>query len=251
MRSLMNQTVERRLRGWLRVAWATTAFVAAMTIASCTGKIGESAGQPGGPPGLSGTGVGNATTAGNTGSGGGATMPGKGVDPGFIPMHRLNALEYDNTVNELFGLSQHLAADTVIPDEKGTTGFDNEAGALTMTASEFQQYFSAADALVEQVFANATLLAKIVTCKPAAATDATCLDKVVGAFGLRAYRRALAADEITRFQKLAADAVTNGEDFNGSVKQVLKMMLSSIPFLYRTEIDHTPSSTTPHPVEAF
>jgi len=164
-------------------------------------------------------------------------MPRDGVDPGFIPMHRLNALEYDNTVNELFGLSQHLAEDTFIPDEKGTTGFDNEASALTMTAAEFQQYFSAADSLVEQVFANATLLPKIVTCKPAAAADATCLDKVIGAIGLRAYRRPLAADEITRFQKLAADAVASGEDFNGSVKQVVKMMLSSIPFLYRTELD--------------
>src|SRR6267142_577981 len=228
---MMNQTTERPLASWLCAAWRASGIAAAMTITSCTG-------------------AGSATTAGNSGSGGGTTMPGKGVDPGFIPMHRLNALEYDNTVNDLFGLSQHLAADTFIPDEKGTTGFDNEAGALTMTAAEFQQYFSAADALVEQVFANPTLLAKVVTCKPAA-TDATCLDRVMGAFGLRACRRPLAADEITRFQKLAADAVTNGEDFNGSVKQVLKMMLSSIPFLYRTEIDPTPSSTTPHPVEAY
>ena len=73
-------------------------------------------------------------------------------------MHRLNAIEYDNTINELFGLTQHVARDTFIPDEKGTTGFDNEAAALTMTAAEFQQYFSAADAIVEhfkQIVASA------------------------------------------------------------------------------------------------
>src|SRR5258706_12144165 len=189
----MNQTVERHRARWLRVGWKASGLAAAVTVASCTGAIGDSpssAGSTGGPSGSSGTGPGNVTTTGNSGPGGsgGTTMPPKGIDPGFIPMHRLNALEYDNTINELFGLSQHLAGDTFIPDEKGTTGFDNEAGAFTMTAAEFQQYFSAADALVEQVFANATLLSKVVTCKPAAATDATCLDKVIGTFGLRAYR---------------------------------------------------------------
>jgi hypothetical protein len=47
---------------------------------------------------------------------------------------------------------------------------------------------------------------------------------------------------------LAAYAVTQGADFPTSVSQVVKMMLSSIPFLYRVELDPNPMDTQPHAV---
>jgi hypothetical protein len=180
-----------------------------------------------------------------------ATVLGPGTDPGTVGMHRLNALEYDNTVNALLGLSQNIAEKSFIPDEQGTNGFDSQADALTMTDAEFQQYFSAADSLVEQVFAKPELALGIVTCHPAGANDAACLDQIIQGFGLRAYRRPITDDEATRFRALAADAVKNGEDFDGSVKQIVKMMMSSIPFLYRVEIDPRPDDTTPHQVGPY
>ena len=72
-------------------------------------------------------------------------------------MHRLNAFEYDNTINQLLGLSQNIAQKSFIPDAKGNNGFESQADALTMSDAEFQQYFAAADTLVEQVFANQAL----------------------------------------------------------------------------------------------
>ena len=121
-----------------------------------------------------------------------------------------------------------------------------------MTDDELQQYFNAADALGEQVFANPALISKnIVTCKPAGATDAACLATVINGFGARAYRRPLTTDEVAQFQALAADAVTNGQDFNGQVKQIVKAMLTSMPFLYRIELDANPASTAVHRLSPY
>jgi hypothetical protein len=173
------------------------------------------------------------------------------LDPGTVAAHRLNAYEYDNTINDLLGLQQTIAESTFVPDEVGGNGFDNEADVLTMTDAEFTQYFNAADALGEQVFASPALVSRILTCTPSSATDAACLNTFINSFGPLAYRRPLFADEVSRFQALAANAVTNGTDFNGSVKQIVKMVLSSVPFLYRMEFDANPASTTPHPVAPY
>lgn len=183
-----------------------------------------------------------------------ATAPGAAaptLDPGTIAAHRLNAFEYDNTVNDLLGLQQKTAETSFVADEVGGNGFDNEADVLTMTDAEFTQYFNAADALGEQVFASPALVSRILTCTPASATDAACLNTFINSFGPLAYRRALFPDEVTRFQGLAAAAVTNGADFNGSIKQIVKMMLSSVPFLYRMEFDANPASTTVHAVSSY
>jgi hypothetical protein len=222
---------------------------------ACTGQVSDP--QRASSGGAAPTGSGAAATMGGTGSGGAAAATGgagAGVaagNPGSVGIHRLNAFEYDNTINALLGLSQNVAEKTFVPDETGANGFDNEAATLTMTDAEFQQYFNAADMLVEQVFADATLTKNIVTCTPTGATDAACLETVINGFGLRAYRRPLTTDEVARFKTLAANAVTNGQDFNGQVKQIVKMMLSSIPFLYRVEIDATLASTVVHRLSAY
>jgi hypothetical protein len=157
-------------------------------------------------------------------------------------MHRLNALEYDNTINDLFGVTQNLARTSFQADEKGT--FDNQADAFTMSDTEFTQYFNAAQALGDQVFADPKLVGNILS----GCADNSCLQSVITSFGLRAYRRPLTPDEITRAMNLAAYAVTQGADFPTSVSQVVKMMLSSIPFLYRVELDPNPMDTQPHAV---
>ena len=221
-----------------------------LSVTSCSGLIGEPGAAPSGggvPAGGGGTTSGGGSTTGTAGSGGG----GAASDPGSVVIHRLNALEYDNTVNDLLGLAQNTAQKSFIPDEKGTNGFDNEADAFTMTDDELQQYFNSADAIGEQVFASPALISKIVTCKPAGATDAACLSTVINSFGARAYRRPLTTDEVAQFQALAADAVTNGQDFNGQVKQIVKAMLTSMPFLYRIELDANPASTAVHRLSSY
>jgi Protein of unknown function (DUF1592)/Protein of unknown function (DUF1588)/Protein of unknown function (DUF1595)/Protein of unknown function (DUF1587)/Protein of unknown function (DUF1585) len=248
----------------LGAALAATMGLGALSTTGCSGALSD-AGMPTSSTGTSSTGGTTGTAGGGTPGGGGMTTTGGGgttttgtagttglaVDPGTVVIHRLNALEYDNTVNDLLGLSQASAQKSFIPDEKGSNGFDNEADAFTMTDDELQQYYNSADALGEQVFASPTLVANIVTCKPAAATDATCLNTVINTFGARAYRRPLTTDEVTQFQTLAADAVTKGQDFNGSVKQIVKAMLMSMPFLYRIELDPVPTAFTVHKLSSY
>ena len=238
MRSRWGQTVSRRGAAAIRHA----ALGCVLTVA-CTGHIGE---------GVGGAGGGGGSPTGPDQPGRGPTLGPMASDPGSLEIHRLNRLEYDNTMSDLLGFAVNVAKKSFIPDEQGSNGFDNEADALTMSDAEFQQYFNAADALAEQVFADPMLTSRIVTCTPASATDASCLKTIVTAFGLRAYRRPLADDEIARFETVASDAVASGGlDFNGSVKQVTKAILASIPFLYRVELDPDPASTTPHQVAPY
>jgi Protein of unknown function (DUF1592)/Protein of unknown function (DUF1588)/Protein of unknown function (DUF1595)/Protein of unknown function (DUF1587)/Protein of unknown function (DUF1585) len=245
-----------------KIGWTRYVSVLWLTVAGCSGLITSPGGSATGATGSTsssgqGATVGTTGVAGSTGAagsglpgGGGGGTPGA-TDPGSVAIHRLNALEYDNTVNDLLGLAQKNAQTSFIPDEKGENGFDNEASAFTMTDDELQQYANSADALGEQVFAAPALVSPIITCTPAGATDAACLNTVINGFGARAYRRPLTADEVTQFQALAADAVTNGQDFNGQVKQIVKAMLTSMPFLYRIELDAQPASTTAHRLSAY
>jgi len=190
MNSANQQVVSRRKRAVL----VSAAFGAALTIGACMGSIGTGTGTGGNGNGTSSNGNGTSSNGnGTTGTGGqvvnpattstagmpppvmtsGTTGTPAPLDPGTIAAHRLNAFEYDNTVNDLLGLQQSVAESNFVADEEGANGFDNEADVFTMTDAEFTQYFNAADALGEQVFANPALVSRILTCTPASATDAT------------------------------------------------------------------------------
>src|SRR5260370_22815701 len=234
MKTANEQGVFRRSR-----ALVSGAAISLLASAACTGTIGPAEGVS------SGSGSGGIGPSGTGSSGTSMAIPHTppmGKDPGTVPMHRMNALGYDNTINDLLGLSQNLARTSFQPAEKGA--FDNQADAFTMSDTEFSQYFNASQALGDQVFAAPMLAGKILN----GCADNSCLQSVITSFGLRAYRRPLTADEITRAMNLAAYAVTQGADFPTSVSQVVKMMLSSIPFLYRVELDPNPMDTSPHPV---
>jgi hypothetical protein len=244
----MNTSSDQRISRRLRPLLVTGVASSVLAFAACTGSIGAPGGDPGwgGNTASSSGGGAGGSGSGSSGSSTTATQnpPMKGGDPGRVPsLHRLNALEYDNTINDLLGLSQNLARTSFLPDEKGV--FDNQADAFTMSSAEFTQYFNAAEALGDQVFADATLAGKILN----GCADNSCLQTVITNFGLRAYRRPLASDEVTRFTTLAASAITLGADFPTSVATVVKMILSSPPFLYRVELDSpNPTDTTAHAV---
>src|SRR5882672_4469765 len=92
----------------------------ALLLGACTGQISQGGG--GGPPA---SGAAGATAPGSAGGGGtpgaagaagsiatgaaggvgsaGAPAPAPGTDPGRVTMHRLNRVEYNNTVRDLFG----------------------------------------------------------------------------------------------------------------------------------------------------
>jgi len=243
---------------WLLVCGLAATFGAA----ACAGDIS-------GVGGTTGTGTGTGTgSAGSTGTGtgvggNGIMLPTTGtagttmmvvpdpklgpVDVNRVSIHRLNNLEYDNTVRDLVGVPG-TAQTSFQADEQGE--FDNNADAFTMNDARYEQYFNSADTIGEAVFANAALKAKIVTCAPSA-TDTTCASTIITNFGKRAWRRPLAATEVTRLVKLATDAVALGETPENSVKQVVKTLLASPQFLYRIEFDANPASIVSHSLDPY
>jgi hypothetical protein len=212
-------------------------FALALVLAACEGRIGRLPrdGVELGP-GAAGPSPGAAANGTSTGV----------ADVNRVPIHRLNNSEYDNTVHDLLGVTSTLGK-TFIADEK-LFGFDVIASAFGMTDAQFEQYFDAADALVEETFGSDSLRGRIMTCT---SSDATCTKKIIADFGLRAWRRPLETAEVDRLATLASDAMAQGEDFTGGIKHVIRTMLSSVEFLYRVELDPNAASVEPHPVGPY
>jgi hypothetical protein len=181
---------------------------------------------------------------------------GPSLDVGRISIHRLNNFEYDNTVHDLLGV-QGMAQATFQPDEEGE--FDNDADAFTINEARYEQYFDAADAIGETVFADTaptglrqTYVYGLVSpaCAPST-TDTTCSAQIISAFAQKAWRRPISTSELQELVKLATDALALGETADGSIKQVIKTLLASPPFLYRIELDPNPTSLAPHELDPY
>ncbi|HVR63387.1 MAG TPA: DUF1592 domain-containing protein [Polyangia bacterium] len=206
----------------------------------CTGQI---SGQPSNMPGGGGDMV-----VGGGGSGAPGAPP-DGTDPGRIAIHRLNNLEYANTVKDLVGITFDTS-NFQDQDGKGDS-FDNIASEFGVTDQQYNDYFNAAATISDQVFMDPGLTGKIMTCTPASAADTACFKTIIQAWGLKAWRRPIKDQEITDLTKLGTDAMAGGETAAGGVKQIVKTMLASPYFLYRIEYDPDPSSTKSHPISGY
>jgi hypothetical protein len=129
---------------------------------------------------------------------------------------RLSNAQYDAAVKDLLGVPG--LAETTFPADS------------LMGDSHFAQYFDAADAVGEQVFANPLLSSRLLTCAPGA--DTACTRQIVADFASRAYRGPMAPADVDRLTKVATDAVALGETPVNSIKQVVKTVLASPAFIY-------------------
>jgi hypothetical protein len=226
---------------------AGVACVAALT--ACSGQIGPSKGDPNR---FTGTGT---TTGGNTGGTGGGSTTGTGTgggmpgtDPGRVTVHRLNRVEYDNTVHDLLGTTLTPANDFPVDDRGG--GFDNMADVLSLSPVQLSLYQSAASALVEQALTNPTQRSRLVTCD-LVAQGATCARTVLTTFTPKAWRRPVTDAEITHLMNLVSVATSHGDDAEQGLKLALQSVLLSPNFVFRVELDPTPDSKTPHPLAPY
>lgn len=80
------------------------------------------------------------------------------VVSGRVTLHRLNRVEYDNTVRDLFGLDVR-PADAFPADDFGY-GFNNIADVLTLSPLQVELYEQAADTLVEEAMRAPVLSTK-------------------------------------------------------------------------------------------
>jgi len=217
-----------------------------LSLGACSGVIGAGAGPGSGSAGTSGS---SSTGSAGVGIGGVPTEPPKqGTDPGRVTVHRLNRVEYNNTVADLLGTSLRPADNFPVDDRGG--GFDNMADVLTLSTTQLSLYRQAASDLVTDALTNTTLRSKLVTCdlvKQAAACARTTLE----AFTPRAYRRPVASTEIDQLMTLVTLATSKGDTAEAGLTLALQAVLLSPNFLFRVELDPTPTATTPHPLNGY
>jgi hypothetical protein len=157
-------------------------------------------------------------------------------DPGYLPLHRLPRQEYENTLKDVLGTAAGYAA-SLPPDGGGE--FDNDSGAqASFNGYHAERYLDAANAAVREVFDTPALKARLLICDAPAVGDAVCARNIIDAFGRRAWRRPLEEVEVDalvgHYQKGLADL---GEDHEGALAYVLRIMLTSIKFTHLVEID--------------
>src|SRR5262252_2522676 len=134
---------------------AARAMVVAAALLGCNGKIGGSGGGSTTlPPGLAGP-----------------------INPGRVVAHRLNNVEYNNTVRDLTGQDTRPSVAFGFPDDTYIEGFDNNADALAAPPLLLEKLETATAAIVAGALdpapANAPVRGRIMTCDPAKSCEAT------------------------------------------------------------------------------
>jgi hypothetical protein len=220
-------------------------------VAGCTGSIDAEMGAAGGPPGATGGsaqtgGTGSVSTAG-TSNGGAPSTSCAAPNPGSAPLRRLSNAEYRNTLNDLFSGVPEIAnlvttATRELPPEAESLGFRNNAQFLTVQSLTAQKYMDAAEAIAEK----AAVTAGFVPCTPAAGQEMECAKTFIQAFGKRAYRRAVNAEEMARFEALFQKALSS-YGFSTGVEWTVFSVLQSPAFLYRVERGVASPGTTTRP----
>ena len=182
-------------------------------------------------------GAGDASDAGDAGDGDGDGDGDPGSDDGggeeeeiagLVPMRRLNAREYRNTVSDLFGYAE--LPDYSIPGDPKARSFDNDAESLTPTAAHVEAYEQAAQRIARRVADD--YYADLTGCPDV--EDAVCARAFVAEFGRRVFRRPLEAEEVERFS-VFFDEPPGDADPRAAVELTVQLLLMSPQFLYRIE----------------
>jgi hypothetical protein len=198
----------------------------------------DPAGRPDG--GGASVGAGAATsTGGSAVTPQGGTSQGYGIDltgsPKYFRFVRLTNAQWGATVQQLLklpepsGLEQSFEAPV-----RGQTDFSNNELLLDVNQRRWADFQSAAEALAERVTASDEALANVYP-----GTDAV---GFIESVGRRAYRRPLTVDEVSAYRTL----FTTGSAMSGTKSSfakgaalVLRALLQSPHFLYRTELGKT------------
>jgi hypothetical protein len=229
----------------LRSSFMIAALVPAGLIGACTAKIGG-----GGMPGTSGGGPeapGMATSnGGNGGPSTGATAAASAASTmpaiptaqvaesaGVLPMRALTYKEYANMLADLMGAADPTAGWPAASEN--TTYF---VAPVNFAEAIIDNINTASDTVAEAALAAGNL--SIPCTNPAtSAAETTCVQSFITTFGLRVYRRPVAAAEMTDLTTLFTTVRGLGLSFTESVAAVVKGMIQSPNFLYHWEIGPT------------
>ncbi len=165
-------------------------------------------------------------------------------DPGRKIIHRLNRVEYNNTVRDLLGVDTK-PADKFPADGGGGGGFDNNAETLFVPPILMEKYFAAADEILAKAKPETIFQFHTGTFT----SQRSAVRKNLEHFARRAYRRPVTGDDLNPLLALYDRSRKSGESDEASTKLSFKAILISPDFLFRVEMDRT--GKTPSPLNDY
>jgi len=223
-------------------------MIAALVLPACVGQVGPAENSAG----VSGPSNGAGSTGGSSGVPNGQGGAADGSIPGAWPgtdaappvtlsptsrVARLSHTQLLNTYRDLLGITDVSAADSILTPD-AVVGYDNEGDALFVTDQLWGNLQQVAELYATTVATTPTLLANLVPADaPADLTGKA--TAFLQSFGLRAYRRPLAATEVQTYLTLfnQGPALIGGTDaFAAGAQLAIEAFLQSPYFIYRMEL---------------
>ena len=152
-----------------------------------------------------------------------------------VATRRLTEAQYRQTIADLFG-SDIQVNGRFEPERREHLLLAIGSSMLSISASGFDQYFSMAKTVADQVL-DEKRRAGIMTCQPQDSTkpDDKCTQAFVRHYGRFLFRRPLTDLEVKPRAALAAAAATQAKDYYAGLKLALISLLAAPEFLFRME----------------
>jgi hypothetical protein len=215
-------------------------------LAGCTGKIVNGSSGTGGSTGIgTGTGGTGSTTTG-TGGDGTASVLNLNGSPQYFRFVRLSNSQWGRAVQDVLkldtpsGLEQSFQGAVI-----GTTDFSNNELVLDVDQESWASFQTAAETLAAQVTATDAALAKVYS-----GTDPA---GFITTLGRRVYRRPLTTAEQATYTTLyntGSSLTGTRSTFAKGASLVIRAMLQSPYFLYRTEMGATGAALSGYEIAA-
>jgi hypothetical protein len=164
--------------------------------------------------------------------------------PGGTPLlppsvRRLTTAEYDASVQALLGTTQ-TPSTNFPPDSRQIGGYTlNDAQRIDPVLAKALD--DAAQALVTEARGN-NKLATLAPCSNPTAQGETCAKTFINSFGAKAFRRAVAADELADLVVLYHAGADSPGTYNEGIDLVARGILQSVGFIYVTALGSSASS---------
>jgi hypothetical protein len=166
---------------------------------------------------------------GGAGVGGSASNPAGLAGPS---LRLLTGSQYRATLRSLFAFTDELSIE--LEDDVALNGLHAIGTAnIALSPKATEAYLRAAEQVSERAFGNSESAASSAGCDVA---QSSCAEQFLGAFGRKAFRRSLTAEERTRFNAIYASGVTKLGSGAAGLKYATMAVLSSPYFVYRVEL---------------
>ncbi|MEM9354408.1 MAG: DUF1592 domain-containing protein [Planctomycetota bacterium] len=172
------------------------------------------------------------------------------ASPGRVTIRRLNAFEYDNTVQHLFGIEYWPSLEVGFPSDEVAAGFDNQGDALTLSPILLEKYLDAAEKIAAKALEGGGphgSRARLLVETPHAQLSVRDAARAVFERLLPlAFRRPAEPNEVQRLVDLTGRMHDGGASFDEAVSAGVQAVLVSPHFLFRVEpeVVHAPGQAT-------